>query len=352
MTKPYKATVAMLILFLSACLLIPDVTNAQLTPNFVRPRAPNETPAPKVVFIGDYFTYIWTDAFAANQSWVNQGNPIIFGGGSDSVAARFQSDVVSIHPAIVHIMVGAFDAEIADDASWTSVLPEFFTNLDAMVKEAKAANIKVVLGTTPPTGNLNYPLLQQINAAVASYGSENNIPVVNYADALCACVSNSSSYYGIDMFTGTGLMVPSTNTQNLPNGFGIIPSTAGYSLMTQMAEATIYTLNVTLKSGWLQNIEQANEREDTGATPDVNTVSPSAVVQFTPQGVYSDGSQHALLNSTIEGSSGIWTSSNPSVMYINQTGLAWALSPGTSTIRYISPSSVKFSPWVMNVSGN
>jgi hypothetical protein len=66
-------------------------------------------------------------------------------------------------------------------------------------------------------------------------------------------------------------------------------------------------------------------------------------------GVYSDGSQHPLLNSTINGSSGTWTSSNPLVMYVSQTRLAWANSPGTAIIRYTSPGGVNFSEWIMNV---
>jgi uncharacterized protein YjdB len=60
-----------------------------------------------------------------------------------------------------------------------------------------------------------------------------------------------------------------------------------------------------------------------------------------------DGSQHPLLNTTINGSTGTWTSSNPVVMNVNQQGLAWALSSGTTIIRYTSPTGVAFSEWTM-----
>jgi hypothetical protein len=81
----------------------------------------------------------------------------------------------------------------------------------------------------------------------------------------------------------------------------------------------------------------------------VNTVYAGAVVQFTPIGLYSDGSQHPLLNTTFDGFGGTWTSSNPLLMYINQAGLSWANSQGTAIIRYTAPGGVNFSEWIMYV---
>jgi hypothetical protein len=91
--------------------------------------------------------------------------------------------------------------------------------------------------------------------------------------------------------------------------------------MNQLAEAAVATVNLTLKSGWLQDVEISNETVN-GSPLNINTVSPPAVVQFTPIGLYSYGSQHPLLNTTINGSTGTWTSSNPVVMNVNQQGLA------------------------------
>jgi hypothetical protein len=68
MIRQSKLTLATLALLLSA--LMPVGADAQPAPNFAR-----QHPAPKVVFIGDYFTYEWTSAFAANPNWINQGNP-------------------------------------------------------------------------------------------------------------------------------------------------------------------------------------------------------------------------------------------------------------------------------------
>jgi hypothetical protein len=59
-----------------------------------------------------------------------------------------------------------------------------------------------------------------------------------------------------------------------------------------------------------------------------------------------------MLNSDITGASGTWTSSNPAVMYVTPTGIAYALSAGTAWIYYRSPEGVLFSPWVMTVDSN
>jgi hypothetical protein len=151
MTKHHKLTSAVFALLLSALMQV--VANAQLAPNLVRPRLPNETPAPKVVFIGDEITAEWASAFAANPNWINKGQssePIEGLQTAASVLARFQSDVVSLHPAIVHILIGQADANgYLSDEGQTGQIPGFLTSLQAIIQEAKAANVQVVLGTEP-----------------------------------------------------------------------------------------------------------------------------------------------------------------------------------------------------------
>jgi lysophospholipase L1-like esterase len=357
MTKHYKLTLTTLALLLSA--LMPFAANAQLAPNFVRPRLANEAPAPKVVFIGDWVTYSWTGAFAANPNWVNQGTPFVglYGQTGDSVstAARFQADVVALHPAIVHIMVGSSDANEVHDSTFRLYSQGFLLSLTEMVQEAKAADIQVVLGLEPTNfaAPYNEPVfLEQLNSLVANYGAVNNIPVINYGDALCGCVGSTGAT-GI----GSSFNLTSSSTPYIVpdfittvDGFQIAgPGASGYALMTQMAEATINTLNAKLAGGYLQNIEQANTNEDNGPTSNVNTVYPGAVIQFTPYGYYSNGLLEQFLNSNFAGSTGTWASSNPLVMYVSQKGLAWALSPGTAIITYTSPTGVKFSEWIMYI---
>jgi lysophospholipase L1-like esterase len=330
-------------LLLSA--LVSLVANAQLAPNYHRLQPP--TNPPKVVFIGDYITYEWASVFAANPNWINQGDSNVDEGGSGSALARFQSDVVSLHPAIVHILVGAYDSYFVSDQSAIYAFQGFLSNLDAMVKEARAANIKVILGTTPPISTNVSGYVTQINAAIAAYGAAHNIPVIDYADALCGCASLSSGQGFFTIMANTPLM---TTAADLPFPWdGLLPNTAGYAAMTQLAENAIATLNLKLVGGWLSDVGQG-ESLGGGEQINVNTVGTPNTVQFTPIGYYSDGSQHPLINTNMQDATGTWTSSNPVVMNINQKGLAWALSNGTTIIRYTSPTGVAFSEWIMYVS--
>src|SRR5271155_5247982 len=172
MTRHDKVTVLFLTLFFSALF-----------------SASAATPSPKVVFIGDWVTYSWAGAFAANPTWINQGAPgqgLLGNGNSGDTLARFQADVVNLHPAIVHIMIGSSDADEDDDAMYRLTFSNFLSNLDAMVKEAKAANIQVILGIEPQNFVFSGPV-GPINSIITSYGRTNKIPVINYGDALCAC---------------------------------------------------------------------------------------------------------------------------------------------------------------------
>jgi hypothetical protein len=359
MTNHYKQMLVALALVLSA-FFSTTAANAQLAPGFRTPNA-SEQPLPKVVFVGDYITYFWASAFAAHPNWINEGSRAAPSLANDSgtagaVLASFQSDVVSLHPAIVHILIGVGDSDQTHDPTFQLAIPDFLHSLDAIVQEAKAANIKVILGLEPSIFTFSGQL-ESMNSVIAGYGAANNIPVINYGDALCACVGSrlipgQATGIGNDMFDlygGGPYMGPPATSLPFPYNYPLVVSASGYAMMTQMADTAVASMNLTLRAGWLQNVQQYNDNEDSGPKPNVNTVYPGAVVQFTPVGYYSDNSHHLLLNTSFQGASGTWTSSNPLVMYINQTGLAWANSPGTTIIRYTSPTGVSFSEWIMYV---
>jgi lysophospholipase L1-like esterase len=297
-----------------------------------------KAPPPKVVFLGDPATYKWglpanSNAFQANPKWNNQG--LIPVQSSSEMLARFQSDVVSYHPAIVHILAGADDISFVDDANRAILIAVFETNMMAMVAEAAHANIKVILGTIPPllvANSVTQPqfwfvfeptLIQELNAWIETYGSANNIPVINYHDVLCSCVGSTnpspSGYYP------------------LMSSDGLSPSPAGYAAITPLVEMAIETLALTLKSGYLGNPRN------------INSLTEGGSVQLTAYGMYSDGIPRPLLNSNFAGLIGTWSSSNPYVMYVGSNGEAFALSPGEATISFTSLSGVPFSPSVMTV---
>jgi lysophospholipase L1-like esterase len=142
----HKVTIATLFLFLSA--LVPANSGYHATQGRL-PRG-----------LG---TYYWTSGFAANPNWINQGSPGVYAGNSSEALAAFQADVVSLHPTIIHIMLGAADASTATEAGYQLAIPSFLNNLEAMVKEAKAANTQVILGIESPYFGYDGQLLDLMN---------------------------------------------------------------------------------------------------------------------------------------------------------------------------------------------
>ena len=336
-------------LFLSTTLLVVSAASAA-------------TP-PKVVFYGDQVTVNWP----LPAGYINKGVPGYNTGpgsttafDSGDAAAAFQSDVVSLHPTIVHIMVGQNDASEAHDADYQLKTPGLIAAMNQMVQEAKAANIKVIIGSVMPGEVLN----TEMNEALAAFAAAKGIPFINYSDVLCSCVESVTSTIG----PGTEWFPPSVAGTACPDGCGqpllttsplapqgefgiplyeVVPTAYGYALMNQMAEVAIAeTMGATIRGGYLQN--QTLPGTDVSDYPaNVNTGSSSGQYQFTPVAVFSDGSTHPLQNSTVAGSSGTWTSSNPQAFFITQTGLATALGAGTSIIKYTAPNGVQFSEWIM-----
>jgi hypothetical protein len=304
--------------------------------------------APKVVFTGDQFTLDWqvTPQFTANHNWIGAGVHIYaLNPGTSTVEQDFQTNVINQHPAFVHIITGAADiADITDSSPLGVVWHEYQEALVQMVGMAQKANIKVILGNIPGNpGVVNpYPQGTQLfNAWLADYGIANHIPVVNYHDALCQCVGSTSPN---DTYASSLSAYPPPDPNNST------PNDAGYALITQMAQTAIQTYGLTIKSGYLNNVLTVPAFEDDGRpTTNTNDVYEGEVLVFTPQAKWSDGVVRPMLNQDFNGLKGIWTSSNPAVMYVNQQGQAFAYSAGKATISFRSASGVTFSPWIMTV---
>jgi hypothetical protein len=222
----------------------------------------------------------------------------------------------------------------------------------------------VILGTTP-AGSPESNGITQFNAFITAYGAANDIPVVNYADALCTCVNataglgtgnaKSGLTSGYAFSTGHAQLLLAPNSAVTYPGFppAPLPTAAGYALMTQMAQGAIASVTgASLTSGYLQDV---GFEASTVPIPvlNENTVNPGSTIQFTPYGTYSDGATRPILNSNyMTGSSGTWMSNNPAVVSVTQTGIAYALSTGTAWISYVSPEGVTFSPWIVYVDSN
>jgi hypothetical protein len=101
-------------------------------------------PGPTVVFIGDQATlglFQQPGFQAAHPTWTDAA---IAGQTSTQALAAFQAQCISPHPNVCHIMIGLNDI-LADPES-----APIQTNLEQMLQEAAAANIKVVIATQFP----------------------------------------------------------------------------------------------------------------------------------------------------------------------------------------------------------
>lgn len=114
--------------------------NAQLPP---------ASPA-RVVFIGDSITEAWREADPAlfTNDILNRG---IGGQTSEQMLVRLRSDVIDLHPSVVHIMAGTND--VAGNNGPTS-LAVFQGNIRSMVEEALLHQIRVVLASVPPSARI------------------------------------------------------------------------------------------------------------------------------------------------------------------------------------------------------
>lgn len=327
--------------------------------------------APKVVFFGDTITYYWSMCGAIcspffvtgpvyQPNWINKGVA-----GTETTAqelARFQSDVVSLHPAIVQIIPGFGDLAPVNPSDFNTISPSalqlFETNVVAMITEARNANIKVILGTVGPQGvitndadglagyNLkDWSVVEPVqtfeaNAWIESYGSANDIPVINYHDILCGCVGSVDQYTDGQWFLGAPAY---------PLVAGVTPTPFGYVGFDDVMLPVVQANNLRVKSGYLGNNGYVIPNGGQGGLSNINTVQQGYLVPFTAYGKYSDDVTRPMLNTNFAGMNGIWTSSNPNVMHVDIFGTAYALIPGKATISFTSLDGVRFSPWVMTV---
>jgi hypothetical protein len=105
---------------------------------------------PKVVFIGDDTTANWP--MGDHPNWINRG---VAGDTTDQMLARFQTDVIDLHPDVVHILAGTEDA-IQEDWQYSNQCGvDTCGNIGLMAQMAYDAGIKVVIGTPLGGGDLN-----------------------------------------------------------------------------------------------------------------------------------------------------------------------------------------------------
>ena len=176
---------------------------------------------PRAVFIGDSITENWLAAdpdFFAHGS-LSRG---ISGQTSPQLLGRFYQDVVALHPAVVHIMVGTND--IAGNTGPTS--PEAYQNaVRAMVDLAKANHIVVILGSIPPSIQFGWqpalrpgPWVLRLNLWLKDYAREQQLVFADYHAALAGPAGELPAEFGAD---------------------GVHPNAAGYAVMRGVAQRAL-----------------------------------------------------------------------------------------------------------------
>ena len=113
----------------------------------------------KVVFIGDSITFCWTSpaAFCPNPPGLPYPKAINAGVSGETLAqidSRFIANVVAALPDIVVILGGTNDLRLGNN------LPAMKSTLLDMIRLAKAAGIRVIVGTVPPSTNPQISLPQ------------------------------------------------------------------------------------------------------------------------------------------------------------------------------------------------
>jgi hypothetical protein len=196
--------------------------------------------------------------------------------------------------------------------------------LQTMVREAKAANIQVIFGlepTSPAAFGYDYAGVAPTNQVVYAYAQQQGIPVISYQKV---------------PVQGGGSMAT-----------GDVPTAAGYQQMTALLENVLPTLGLQMGGGYLQNTVQVG---DSVGITNQNTVGTGAFVHFSAVGWFNNNPMlQQQINTNLLGATGTWTSSNPLVLPVDQTGYGQALTAGTAIIRYTSLNNVAFSEWIMYV---
>jgi lysophospholipase L1-like esterase len=185
--------------------------------NLCRYRAANralpKASSARIVFIGDSITQGWEESrpefFRGDR--VNRG---ISGQTTAQMLGRFYSDVIALHPAVVHILAGTND--IAGNGGPTT-LEAIENNLRSMVELAQAHRIKVVIGTVAPAARFGWrPEIDPVSSI-----RDLNIWIRGYARSRGAILVD---YYAV---LDDGHHALSAGD----SGDGVHPSPAGYAKM-------------------------------------------------------------------------------------------------------------------------
>ena len=175
---------------------------------------------PRIVFLGDSITQGWIDMVPAffGPGRIDRG---ISGQTLPQMLVRFRQDVLSLHPAVVHIMAGTND--VAGNTG-----PERDQDIEddirTMTELALAHGVRVVLASIPPTSDFPWrrglepgPRIERLNAWIRAYAARAGAVYADYW---------SSLHDGLGFRPGLAYD-------------GVHPTQLGYAAMAPVADAAI-----------------------------------------------------------------------------------------------------------------
>ncbi len=135
---------------------------------------------------------------------------------------RLRSDVLDLHPAVVHIMAGTND--VAGNTGPTS-LADIQGNIASMVEQARAHGARVILASVPPAAAIPWrpqvqpmPAIAAMNDWLRRYAAREHLVYVDYHTMLS---------------DGRGAFQPRLSED------GVHPNGAAYAVMRPLAAAAI-----------------------------------------------------------------------------------------------------------------
>ena len=180
--------------------------------------------APQTVFMGDSITQFWQNGALPDHPTANPTLEQRFTGAVDvgiagqttaEMLARFDTDVIAHHPAVVVILGGTNDM--------LRVQTPTTDNIAAMASHASAAGIRVVLCTLPPierwSAGVTITDATTGNAAVADFNSTLRMLASEYGYAI-------ADYHA-------AMVLPDGSANDALFEDGIHPNDAGYAAMAQ-----------------------------------------------------------------------------------------------------------------------
>ena len=182
---------------------------------------PADSPRQRTVFLGDSITANWArEPFIRdNADFVARG---ISGETLAQIAARFERDVVAVHPAVVHLLGGTND--VAENQGHETDA-EIQGHIAAIVDLARRNGITVVLASIPPAADFSWrpglhpaPRIVRLNAWIRDFAARNGLEFADYWSVLA---------------TPDGAMKP----EFAPDG--VHPNSAGYLAMQAPARDAI-----------------------------------------------------------------------------------------------------------------